>query len=371
MAMPYVSGVAGLMLSVAPTLSAESLKSKLIIAANDIGTTDQDSSGKPSKPTPLRILDACRSVKAASNIGDPSAPKLDYPTGQQIPGSIGLDGKRKFDISFRWDTNSFPESCNALRDYEFSLTLDGTPYVQADFCTASWCSTGSATTWSDVIRNPPKLTGWGWVVRAVDIYEHRGVSSAGTFRLASVVDDNFNDNFLDPTVWKLQDGIQGTVEETNQRLEMTPTGPTGTGVGISSRWFVSGDFDIQVDYTLLSWPEGVFKNVQIKAVDLPRGAFGPTSLARNGFPTEVYVLDLGISFLSIPTTDMSGTLRLVRTGSTLSGYVRNGASWIPVGSGTTSTGPTRISLESSPGAGTAGVLKIAFDNFRVTSGTIQ
>jgi subtilisin family serine protease/subtilisin-like proprotein convertase family protein len=175
-AAPFVTGVAGLMLSVNPGLNAAALKEKLLSSANHVDHL------------PIPLLDACRAVKAAFNpqlpVTDPSAPKLDYPTGEQIPVSVGSDGKTKYDIAFRWDTDSLPKSCNALKDYEFSLTLDGTPYLQAEFCKAPRCLTGAVTTWSDVIRDPPKLAGWAWEVRAVDIYNNAGVVATGVFSLA-------------------------------------------------------------------------------------------------------------------------------------------------------------------------------------------
>ena len=64
----------------------------------------------------------------------------------------------------------------------------------------------------------------------------------------------------------------------------------------------------------------------------------------------------------IATTQSSGKLRLVRTGSTLSGLVLVGTTWIPIGSGPVSTAATRISLDLGAGSSSAqGGVSIAFD----------
>ena len=161
----------------------------------------------------------------------------------------------------------------------------------------------------------------------------------GRFTLA----DDFNDNFLNPGFWRVQDGIVGTVSETNQRLEMMPTGPVGTGVGIVSQWSLPGDFDVQVDYILLNWPANGSKGLQLRAESLGVGPTGPVSIARTALPQETYLMDFADHVISTPTTDTSGTLRLVRSGATLSGYFRSsstGGNWVLVSSGTVSTAPT-------------------------------
>ena len=61
----------------------------------------------------------------------------------------------------------------------------------------------------------------------------------------------------------------------------------------------------------------------------------------------------------------------MRTGSTLSGYFFNGTSWVLVGSGVTSTGPTRFNLDLGTGNPSAPGVGIAFDNFQVNAGTIS
>jgi len=193
----------------------------------------------------------------------------------------------------------------------------------------------------------------------------------------SSLDDNFGDNTLNPALWAVRDppavGTQGLVAETNQRLEITNNAAGQSGAGIASHWFLTGDFDVQVDYHLLNWSASSGHSVQLRALDLPSGSLGGAAISRHSSRPggEQYVAAFGNSIVSIPTSDSSGRLRLVRSGTALGAFAYDGTRWFPVmviGSGTSTTA-TRISLEAgsndplSPG----GVV-IALDNFRINAG---
>jgi len=191
------------------------------------------------------------------------------------------------------------------------------------------------------------------------------------------LDDKFDTNILYPTRWTLEDpspvGGQGTVSVTNQRLEMT-IGSSSGSAGIVSKCSVAGDFDVQVDYSLLNWPTANTYSVILRCVDCGVGTFGGVDISRHSSPYfgEAYVAVFLTSFTPLQTDDRSGKLRLVRTGSTLAGYYFNGSGWVLVGAGTVNTGATRLSLELGTGVQTApGGIKAAFDNFQVNSGTVS
>lgn len=193
--------------------------------------------------------------------------------------------------------------------------------------------------------------------------------------VCAFIDDNFNDNFLNPDLWSILSpppGFIGTVVETNQRLEVTVLSAGVGGVGIVSNCSLAGDFDVEIDYILLNWPTPNFHNVRLGVFELGVGPGGAIGLNRSSFEREIYLLALPASTAQILTTDTSGTLRLVRTGATLSGFVRDGTAWVPVGSGPVSTIPTRINLDLGAGNPTApGGIKAAFDNFKVNAGSVQ
>ncbi len=192
------------------------------------------------------------------------------------------------------------------------------------------------------------------------------------------INDNFNDNFLDPSVWNVLTPFPGTsftVSETNQRLEVTLGAGFG-GAGIVTLCQFPADFDVQVDYAFLNWPATNLHSVRLGAPDLGVGPGGGIGLNRSSFPNggtgEFYLMALPSADPQIATTQSSGKLRLVRTGSTLSGLVMVGTTWIPIGSGPVSTAATRISLDLGSGSATAqGGVSIAFDNFQTNSGTVS
>jgi hypothetical protein len=173
------------------------------------------------------------------------------------------------------------------------------------------------------------------------------------------INDNFNDNSLNSSLWNVltpSPGTSFTVSETNQRLEVT-LGPGFGGAGIVSVCQFTGDFDVQVDYTFLNWPAANLHSVRLGAPDLGEGPGGGIGLNRSSFPNggtgEFYLMALPNSDPQIATTQSSGKLRLVRTGSTLSGLVLVGTTWIPIGSGPISTAATRISLDLGAGSSSA------------------
>lgn len=183
----------------------------------------------------------------------------------------------------------------------------------------------------------------------------------------SAMDDDFNDNSLDRNRWsKLvpPPGFTSDVSETNQRLEIS-VGPGAGGAGIVSRCSVSGNFDVRVDYTLLDWPANNSHGLRLLAPDL-----GAASIERRSDAAESYTFVAGGSANQTPTSDSTGSLRLTRAGSTLSGYYRAGSSWVPVGSGPVPTGNTGINLDLGTNDPNAPAVKAAFDNFVVTQGAV-
>jgi len=82
---------------------------------------------------------------------------------------------------------------------------------------------------------------------------------SGTEAAFSVTKDDFNDNKINSSLWKSYTvGSGPTVAERNKRLEITfPANSSGDlfGAGYTTVCTLTGDFDIQVDYSLLTWPK--------------------------------------------------------------------------------------------------------------------
>lgn len=191
----------------------------------------------------------------------------------------------------------------------------------------------------------------------------------------SSVDDTFDDNALNSAIWAVEgpppSGIQGVVTETNQQLQIANSAAGQSGAGIVSRWSFAGDFDVQVDYRLLNWPAFSGHSAELRGVDLPSGPFGGIGVARHSsrFSGEQYVTVFSSFLASKPTADITGKLRLVRSGTALFAFAHDSTRWIFVGAGGTSTSATRISLEAgSSDPSSPGGVVIAFDNFQVNAG---
>jgi hypothetical protein len=194
--------------------------------------------------------------------------------------------------------------------------------------------------------------------------------------------DDFNDNLINTQLWNSIGGGSGpTVSETNQRLEFTiPASSFENPVGqiffaaYSSNCLLRGDYDIQVDYQLLTWPfaNGVRLGLNTALALTERTSLGPPT-DFPGQPREVYVQDViggGLTFLG--TGDLSGKLRQVRTGNTLTSYRFSGGVFLPFATALVSTADTLIQLAawSEDRLFTDRTVQAAFDNFAVNSGQV-
>lgn len=197
---------------------------------------------------------------------------------------------------------------------------------------------------------------------------------------STLMDDNFNDTSLDASRWvtSVRDG--GTVRQALFLLMTNPAGPSYAGV--QSTCAVGGDFDVRVDYRLLFWPAHQSHTLRLAATDVPQGNLGQSGVLRASYLSEVYQFRSQISDPvtnpppQVETSDRSGTLRLVRTGTTLAGYHGSGAAFTLLGTAPTTTAPTRFGLDLSfpddaPPSAVSSRVAIAFDNFQVPGGTVQ
>jgi hypothetical protein len=146
------------------------------------------------------------------------------------------------------------------------------------------------------------------------------------------------------------------------------------GAGLETTCLVSGDFDVQVDYRLLEWPATNGARIGLGT------AFGAV-VERTSFSShdagpagEAYLTDFDGSFRGITsTTDMFGTLRLMRVGGTFTGYYADqSGGWITIHSG---PGPTDA-LVVGPLAWSHNysfsdqLVEVAFENFQVNAGEV-
>ena len=200
----------------------------------------------------------------------------------------------------------------------------------------------------------------------------------------NTVNDNFNDNSTNPSLWTAYYSSSGpTIAETNQRLECAfPANFSWDSfmAMYASTCQLSGDFDIQVDYSLIDWPaqNGVRFGLGVEPAPV-RGGIETRWVERvsfaindfSGWPREVYLTHFSDSVQGITaTSNLSGKLRLVRTSNTLSGYYFSNGSWILVHSGPVTDADVHILIAawSDESIFADQEVKIAFDNFVINQG---
>jgi len=151
----------------------------------------------------------------------------------------------------------------------------------------------------------------------------------------------------------------------------------GFGGGLKSTCLLGGDFDAQIDFKLVLWPQSSGVRVGLVISDAPtpaveRVGWGPAEAL--SLPREVYLTHFADSVQGITaTTDLKGTLRMVRTGSLLNGYYLGANGWVLIHTGpTVNTGDAHFGFSAwSHNALFGGQeVKVAFNNFVVNSGQI-
>ncbi len=141
-------------------------------------------------------------------------------------------------------------------------------------------------------------------------------------------------------------------------------GGDSRGANLVFNFPVSGDFTVRIGYTLVNWPTDSLERSGM------RTNFGAVErISDSRFGGERYGTDYSGSISTTPTADLSGTLQLVRTGTTLAGHYWNGTGWTLIGTSPyAASGDMNLELSIWPWTGTAGV-QVAFDNFYVCSDT--
>jgi len=202
----------------------------------------------------------------------------------------------------------------------------------------------------------------------------------------------------DPLTGPQVDPARWTTSPSSSDVKLTPSsdgvlmGLAGTAHGTTfvsgmySLCAVEGDFDIQVDYQLVVWPTRSGVRTGLSA--LAQSGFSATverdSLAATDVPvqtpgSEVYLTDFephSGSFLDVPTSDMQGTLRLNRSGGSVTAYFASpGKSWTIVASTAAPSEPVTLAIQAWSGDNVfnkqSGGAQILFRNFAVNSGRLN
>ncbi|HVH15521.1 MAG TPA: hypothetical protein VNA15_07375 [Candidatus Angelobacter sp.] len=204
-----------------------------------------------------------------------------------------------------------------------------------------------------------------------------------------VVTENIMNSAFNSSIWKtFQQGNGPSVSVTNQKLIVTiPANSTndptigGFGAGIGSLCLLRGDFDMQVAFQLLVWPNLSGVRVGLGPSLGGHGAGGtPFAVERDSFSIfdsvqgEYYVTHLldGVNGIN-PASDLAGSLRITRTGGYATGYFMNDSKWTQIHTGPVVTSDVGFGLAawSHDSLFSHQAAKVAFGNFTLNSGQLD
>jgi len=209
---------------------------------------------------------------------------------------------------------------------------------------------------------------------------------------APVWSDTLTGSQIDPTHWSISTPNPGvTITPSSMGVLMTMSSSASDpslGASILSICALTGDFDVQVDYQLGPWPATSGVRTALAANDSPtsssciveRDSLSATADVSVTMPgSEVYIASIGLAsqpFPDVATTDLQGTMRLTRVGSTETAYFATaGGGWTAIYSKTNNTTPVYGALSefsgnayrSTPGGGSS----IYFRNYVVNVGQLS
>ena len=234
---------------------------------------------------------------------------------------------------------------------------------------ATWSSDGSEVLFQD---------GSTGKLRAISIATS-AERSVATWPQAPLT-EAFSGGVRDASLWHQISDPGGSISETGGRLVATISGSAVPGgqynqidEHFGSQCSLTGDYDYQVDYALLTWPHlGGFR-AQVQAF-FANASVGRASIAIPWAPSwgdeQVQGYSDGGNG-SFRSSELSGTLRLVRHDGIATGYLQSGDGWRPVFSGD-APNDTVYGMGLSAAAADFGHMDgaVAFDNFRLSSGRL-
>jgi hypothetical protein len=143
---------------------------------------------------------------------------------------------------------------------------------------------------------------------------------------------------------------------------------------IQTRFWVAGDFDVQVDYKFYL-PLNDGDQQQLNIDSNPNLGFANVRSNESwlgGHNYHIWSLDSAHPVPGIPTTDTGGTLRITRIGNMVSGYFKspNAGDFTLIWSNPFNTDPVRFSMTLQNQPNSYSALDGAFDNFKITADSI-
>ncbi len=192
---------------------------------------------------------------------------------------------------------------------------------------------------------------------------------------SAAIDETFDGPELDSSMWWTSlSGTGGTLTQTagHAELSLAPdaaNGPSGfMGPGFGTQCRAVGDYDARVSFELLDWPASNGTHVNLGDAGMT-GSIGRRS--ESGFEDYLAFFNPVPAFAL--TSDQSGSLRLARTGSTLTAFYASGTGWVPLLSGPASTAPALLNVHLFSNDAIFGnqFVRVAYDDFDVTAAAFE
>ena len=190
------------------------------------------------------------------------------------------------------------------------------------------------------------------------------------------VTDTFDHDGLDSSKWwNFLNGPGSFLNVTGGRAELSLAADAANdpfwgfmGPNFGSHCHAVGDYDARVRYELLDWPSS--NGVHVLLGDAgATGSIGRRS--ESGF--EDYLAFFNPVPATALTTHIAGELRLVRTGGTLTASFREGAVWVPLLTGPTTTARVllNVHLFSNDAIFGNAFVRVAYDDFRIEAESFE
>ncbi len=201
---------------------------------------------------------------------------------------------------------------------------------------------------------------------------------SGPCCLGNFIDD-FDDGSISPNWVDVSDCNPATESGGQLILDNAPgcVGNTQVQVAMASGLQICGDFDAQVNFSILTWPtpqiQARYLVLYCSEVATGNGVMGIERFLRGSTACAPYADAYKSWFVNTdncvatwsPTTTMEGKFRISRTGNSMSTMYWNGAGWSTLRTETVTTGPMRLGMY----AGSDDVLgfQVRMDSLIVTS----
>lgn len=190
--------------------------------------------------------------------------------------------------------------------------------------------------------------------------------------------DSFQEATLDSCRWWIYPTNSGSQQMNNGLVLTSNSAQPYSDALVYSQYYAPGDFDVQVDYQLdSSWnapmvPSGsnpTYVGAQFSAYMDGQSILALSRLrTQNSNQLELYGTPEGQTvYAAIPSTDMSGSLRISRTANLMQFMAFTSGAWTVIGSWTGTVRPVVFGLGSA-NVNTLNAVTTTFQNFAVNSG---